>query len=76
MVPQPVDIAAMLSLFTERWAPKVVARLNDYEVKVAERGPVADRAARRRASPGRAVRFTRCSSSLPASSIPAIPEAQ
>lgn len=26
----------MLSLFAERWAPKVVARLNDYEVKVAK----------------------------------------
>lgn len=30
----PVDLARMLSAFTETWSPKVVARLNDYEVKV------------------------------------------
>jgi mannose-6-phosphate isomerase-like protein (cupin superfamily) len=31
---QPVDLAERLSRFTEQWSPKVVARLNDYEVKV------------------------------------------
>ena len=31
-----VDIAQKLSLFSEAWSPKVVARLNDYEVKVAK----------------------------------------
>jgi len=30
----PVDLAQKLSEFAEPWAPKVVARLNDYEVKV------------------------------------------
>jgi mannose-6-phosphate isomerase-like protein (cupin superfamily) len=32
----PVDLAQKLSAFAERWSPKVVARLNDYEVKVAK----------------------------------------
>jgi mannose-6-phosphate isomerase-like protein (cupin superfamily) len=32
----PVDIAEKLSLFSEQWAPKVVARLNDYEIKVVK----------------------------------------
>lgn len=32
----PVDLTAMLSQFSERWSPKVVARLNDYEVKVVK----------------------------------------
>lgn len=31
-----VDIAERLALFAERWSPKVVARLNDYEIKVAK----------------------------------------
>ncbi len=31
-----VDLAQKLSLFTEAWSPKVVARLNDYEVKVVK----------------------------------------
>lgn len=26
----------MLSLFSEHWSPKVVARLNDYEIKVVK----------------------------------------
>jgi mannose-6-phosphate isomerase-like protein (cupin superfamily) len=30
-----VDLADKLGLFSERWSPKVVARLNDYEVKLA-----------------------------------------
>ncbi|MEU4837211.1 cupin domain-containing protein [Nocardia testacea] len=31
-----VDLAAKLSLFSERWSPKVVARINDYEIKVVK----------------------------------------
>ncbi len=31
-----VDIAEKLSLFSEQWAPKVVARMNDYEIKVVK----------------------------------------
>ena len=33
---QPVDIAEKLSMFSEHWSPKVVARLNDYEIKLAK----------------------------------------
>lgn len=36
MAPAPVDLAQKLSSFSERWQPKVVARLNDYEVKVVK----------------------------------------
>ncbi|GAB1691877.1 cupin domain-containing protein [Krasilnikovia sp. M28-CT-15] len=36
MTHEPVDIAAKLSAFSEHWSPKVVARLNDYEVKVVK----------------------------------------
>ena len=32
----PVDIAEKLSLFSEHWSPKVVARLNDYEIKLVK----------------------------------------
>jgi mannose-6-phosphate isomerase-like protein (cupin superfamily) len=31
-----VDIAERLSLFSEHWSPKVVARLNDYEIKLVK----------------------------------------
>ncbi len=31
-----VDITEKLSLFSEHWSPKVVARLNDYEIKVVK----------------------------------------
>jgi len=31
-----VDLSEKLSLFTDHWSPKVVARLNDYEVKVVK----------------------------------------
>lgn len=34
--PEVVDIAAKLELFTDRWSPKVVARLNDYEIKLVK----------------------------------------
>lgn len=36
MVHNPVDIAEKLSLFSEQWSPKVVARLNDYEIKLVK----------------------------------------
>jgi mannose-6-phosphate isomerase-like protein (cupin superfamily) len=31
-----VDIAGKLARFSEHWSPKVVARLNDYEIKVVK----------------------------------------
>ncbi len=31
-----VDLAAKLSSFDDHWSPKVVARLNDYEIKVVK----------------------------------------
>ncbi len=34
--PQVVDIIAKLTQFTDQWSPKVVARLNDYEIKVVK----------------------------------------
>lgn len=36
MDPAPVDLAAKLALVTDRWSPKVVARLNAYEIKVVK----------------------------------------
>ena len=36
MVNEPVDLAERLAQFSEHWSPKVVARLNDYEVKVVK----------------------------------------
>ena len=36
MVNEPLDIAEKLSLFSDHWSPKVVARLNDYEIKVVK----------------------------------------
>jgi mannose-6-phosphate isomerase-like protein (cupin superfamily) len=33
---QPVDLGAKLSLFADHWSPKVIARLNDYEIKVVK----------------------------------------
>lgn len=34
--PEPIDIAEKLSSFSEHWSPKVIARLNDYEIKVVK----------------------------------------
>jgi mannose-6-phosphate isomerase-like protein (cupin superfamily) len=34
--PEVVDIASKLAQFTDLWSPKVVARLNDYEVKLVK----------------------------------------
>ncbi|MGO2986439.1 MAG: cupin domain-containing protein [Brevibacterium aurantiacum] len=36
MTSQPLSIAEKLSLFSEHWSPKVVARLSDYEIKVVK----------------------------------------
>jgi mannose-6-phosphate isomerase-like protein (cupin superfamily) len=36
MPKQPVDLAEKLSSFSEHWSPKVVARMNDYEIKVVK----------------------------------------
>ncbi len=36
MVNIPVDLKEKLSAFSEQWSPKVVARLNDYEIKVVK----------------------------------------
>lgn len=33
---EAVDIARKLAAFDERWAPRRIARVNDYEVKVAK----------------------------------------
>jgi mannose-6-phosphate isomerase-like protein (cupin superfamily) len=33
-VPDVVDLAEKLAAFTDLWSPKVVARMNDYEIKV------------------------------------------
>lgn len=35
-VPDKVSLAGKLGLFTEHWSPKIIARLNDYEVKVVK----------------------------------------
>lgn len=36
MANTPIDLGEKLSAFTEQWSPKVVARLNDYEIKVVK----------------------------------------
>lgn len=36
MANEALDIAEKLSLFSEHWSPKVVARLNDHEIKVVK----------------------------------------
>lgn len=36
MVNEALDIADKLSLVSEHWSPKVVGRLNDYEIKVVK----------------------------------------
>ena len=33
---KPIDLAEKLSAFADHWSPKVVARLNDYEIKVVK----------------------------------------
>ena len=36
MIAEAVDLERKLSLFTEFWSPKVIARVNDYDVKVVK----------------------------------------
>src|SRR5689334_7700532 len=36
MPQQAVDLAEKLSSFSDRWSPKVVDRMNDYEIKVVK----------------------------------------
>jgi mannose-6-phosphate isomerase-like protein (cupin superfamily) len=36
MQQQAVDLVEKLSSFSEHWSPKVVARMNDYEIKVVK----------------------------------------
>ncbi len=36
MTAEAVDLERKLSLFTEFWSPKVIARVNDYDVKVVK----------------------------------------
>jgi mannose-6-phosphate isomerase-like protein (cupin superfamily) len=36
MANEALDIAEKLSLVSEHWSPKVMARLNDYEIKVVK----------------------------------------
>ena len=33
---QPIDLSQRLSSFTDLWSPKVIARMNDYEVKIVK----------------------------------------
>jgi mannose-6-phosphate isomerase-like protein (cupin superfamily) len=35
-MPSPVDLAAVLAGFSEEWAPRTVATLNDYDVRVVK----------------------------------------
>jgi mannose-6-phosphate isomerase-like protein (cupin superfamily) len=35
-MPNPVDLAALLSTFSEPWQPRTVATLNDYDVRVVK----------------------------------------
>ncbi len=36
MVPKAIDLVEKFGAFQERWSPKIVARLNDYEIKLAK----------------------------------------
>lgn len=36
MLPTPIDLSEKLAAFEDRWSPKVVARLNSYEIKLAK----------------------------------------
>lgn len=36
MPPHSVDLAQKLSQFSEHWSPKVVGKMNDYEIKVVK----------------------------------------
>ena len=36
MTNTPIDLAERFSMFSEHWSPKVIARLNDYEIKLVK----------------------------------------
>lgn len=36
MPPEAISLAAKLALFSDRWSPRVVAELNDYQLKLAK----------------------------------------
>ncbi|MGH8222481.1 MAG: cupin domain-containing protein [Woeseiaceae bacterium] len=36
MTPEPITLRDKLGQFSERWSPKVIARLNDYELKLVK----------------------------------------
>ncbi|WP_432079973.1 cupin domain-containing protein [Streptomyces sp. WAC 04229] len=36
MTPEPVSLTAALASFTEQWSPRIVAAVNDYDVRVAK----------------------------------------
>ena len=33
---KPVDISSKYKLFSEQWQPKVIAKMNDYQFKIAK----------------------------------------
>jgi mannose-6-phosphate isomerase-like protein (cupin superfamily) len=33
---EPIDIEGKFTLFTEQWSPKVIARINDYLIKIGK----------------------------------------
>lgn len=33
---KPINVAAKFALFTEHWSPKVIAQLNDYQIKLVK----------------------------------------
>ncbi|TDB73207.1 cupin domain-containing protein [Micromonospora sp. KC721] len=36
MSDEPIDVAAALSAFDELWSPRIVTRVNDYDVRIAK----------------------------------------
>ncbi|MEU8899351.1 cupin domain-containing protein [Nocardia sp. NPDC048505] len=38
MIREPVDLRAALAAFDELWAPRIAARVNDYDVRIAKVG--------------------------------------
>lgn len=36
MTSQPIDLDAALAAFSEHWSPRIIARFNDYDVRLAK----------------------------------------
>ena len=36
MTPTPINLSHKLSLFTEQWSPKIIARIGDYQFKLVK----------------------------------------